>query len=150
MMRIQITVIILLLISCQMKKYDYSSIVNKDSQSIIKSYQLNWEKNSHRSEIGDSLRVFLHSAELDTFKYPNWYSPPTRLKFELLNRTSVSFKFYFVEDTLSTNTVYDTLGAGDYFLTLDYTGLKSGLYLFHRQLGDSSITRKFVLLFRDN
>ena len=141
--------LLILILSCQMKSFNYNSVVIKDSGSIIKSYSLKWiySDESNKKYVIDTLKIFLHLSSLDTAQYPSWYPSPTRLHFKLLKGNRISFKFSFVEDyyITTTNSVHDTLNKGDYYLTLNSTNLKSGLYLFHSQVGDSMTTQKFVL-----
>ena len=135
------------IIGCsQVRQIDYSSYPKVDSPSIIKTYVTKWNVTTSANAIHfpDSLRVFLHSAPLDTFKYP--YSPSTRFYFQILQKNHVSFWFYSVADSIWTIPITDTLTAGAYFLNFDGDSLQSGVYFFKREVGDSVQIKKFLLL----
>jgi len=150
MIKPQITFLICMFVTgcSQVKQVDYSMIQKKDYLSVIKTYKTLWIPKTHEptSISGDSIIVFLHSEPLDTFKYPSWNSPPTRLHFSVTQRSPVSFEFFSITDTISTHPINDTLGVGKYFLTLGSVGWKTGLYVWTEHIGDSLERKKFILL----
>ena len=72
-----------------------------------------------------------------------WCAGPL-MQFDLLQRSRVSFWFYYVKDSTWSEPIIDTLSPGYYYVIyFTKTQLKYGDYLFKAEIGDSIRTRAF-------
>ena len=77
--------------------------------------------------------------------YPNPFNPVTNISYGLPTPTRVRLHLFNLKGQLVKELVNDTQQAGNYTVSLDASGLGSGIY-FYRLITDSgSITRKMVL-----
>jgi polyhydroxybutyrate depolymerase len=78
--------------------------------------------------------------------YPNPFNPTTSIQFTIVNRRLTILKVY---DTLGREVetlVNELKEPGKYTVTIDATGLASGVYFLRMQSGDFVQTRKLVVL----
>lgn len=78
-------------------------------------------------------------------KYPNPFSPSTRLYFDLLTRQFVNIKMYDVNGKELLTLMNDTLESGKHNVMVDTT-LPSGVYFIRLKTEDSTYTKKCILL----
>ncbi len=124
----------------------------EDSSTGIKSYSTVWTSSPNGTVPypDDSLRVFLHSWSAwsaDVVRHSSSYSPQTGLSFKVPHTSPVSFKFASWDGRIVTRAITDTLETGKYVLTLGPPNiLPSGAYIWQYRVGDSTTTRKFLIM----
>lgn len=101
---------------------------------------------------GNSIGIYLTNTEIPSeFKlgqnYPNPFNPATKINFSIPVSSKVTLKVYDPVGKEVMTLINDFRSAGNY--TVDFTagaGLNSGIYFYTLTSGQSSVTKKFVLL----
>ncbi len=78
--------------------------------------------------------------------YPNPFNPETTIEFSLPNVSMTTLKVYDVTGREVTTLISEPLTAGKHRLSFDASSLSSGVYFYTLRAGNSSLTRKMVLL----
>jgi hypothetical protein len=78
--------------------------------------------------------------------YPNPFNPTTEIKYSVPQRGVVSLKVYNVLGQQVATLFEGERQAGNYVVTFDASGFTSGVYFYRMQSGNTSITKKLVLM----
>lgn len=78
--------------------------------------------------------------------YPNPFNPSTTIEFELTQQADVSLRVFDTSGRLVATLVDEPRGRGNYSVVFDASGLASGTYIYKLQIGNSSATKKMVLI----
>ncbi len=78
--------------------------------------------------------------------YPNPFNPATRIDYSLAKRGSVTLKVYNVVGQEVATLFSGVQEAGRYEASFDAKTLSSGVYLYRLQAGNTTITKKMMLL----
>jgi photosystem II stability/assembly factor-like uncharacterized protein len=78
--------------------------------------------------------------------FPNPFNPKTQIRYQVGETGLVKFSVYDVLGRLVSVLVNEVKKAGSYIIEFDGTNLSSGIYFYHLQAGDFSMTKKMVLL----
>ncbi len=78
--------------------------------------------------------------------YPNPFNPVTKIRFSIPNSSHVSIKVYDINGKEVITLVDEFKPQGIYEITLDATGLSSGVYIYKMNAGDFYDAKSFILL----
>ena len=78
--------------------------------------------------------------------YPNPFNPITNIKFQIVERGSVTLKIYDILGNEVTTIINKELEAGYYKYDWDASELASGVYLYRIRAGKYVETKKMLLL----
>ncbi len=78
--------------------------------------------------------------------YPNPFNPSTVINYELPASSHVTLKIYDVLGRVIATLVNGQEPAGSHSVTMNGSGLPSGVYFYHMQAGTYSATKKLLLL----
>jgi hypothetical protein len=78
--------------------------------------------------------------------YPNPFNPSTQISYGLTKATHVSLKVFDLLGREVAILVDEIHPAGTHSATFDGSNFPSGIYFYHLQAGDFTMTKKMVLL----
>lgn len=78
--------------------------------------------------------------------YPNPFNPTTDIDFTLTNATKVTIDVYNVLGEKVRTLINKKMGSGSHTVVFDGSSLSSGIYFYKLNSGNSSITKKMVLM----
>lgn len=79
--------------------------------------------------------------------YPNPFNPTTNIRFDIKNKTAVTMYLYnSLGQVVQKMINNETYSPGSYELTLDASGLASGVYFYKLVTNETSFTKKMVVL----
>ncbi|MBE0649530.1 MAG: T9SS type A sorting domain-containing protein [Bacteroidales bacterium] len=78
--------------------------------------------------------------------YPNPFNPSTTIRYSVPSRSTVVLKIYDILGGEVSTLVNEEKDAGFYELTIDASGLASGIYFYRLQAGSLNQTKKMILL----
>jgi Secretion system C-terminal sorting domain len=78
--------------------------------------------------------------------YPNPFNPTTSISFDLPAQTNVTLNVFDVLGRRVAQLANGVFGAGAHAVTMDASGLQSGLYIYRLDAGDKSIARTMSLV----
>ncbi len=79
--------------------------------------------------------------------YPNPFNPSTTIEFSIPETSTITLQVYNVTGELITNLIKNAeFNAGTYKVTFDASNLASGTYIYKLTSGNSSITKKMILM----
>ncbi len=77
--------------------------------------------------------------------YPNPFNPVTNIRYSIPNKSRVRLSVYNFKGQLVKELINDVQGPGNYTISLEASGLASGIYFYRLDTDTGSITRKMVL-----
>jgi len=78
--------------------------------------------------------------------YPNPFNPTTTIRFELPQQQQVSLRVYDILGREVAQLVNEVRSAGMHTITFDASRLSSGVYLYRLEAGNTSFTRRMMLV----
>jgi len=78
--------------------------------------------------------------------YPNPFNPNTTISYSIPELSNVSLKVYDVLGREVATLVNEEKPAGNYSCVFDASHLPSGIYLYSLNIGNQTISKKFVLM----
>jgi len=78
--------------------------------------------------------------------YPNPFNPVTKIRYELPRATHVTLDIYNVKGELVNRVIEGRQTAGSHEITVDGSGLSSGIYIYRLKAEGQVLTRKMLLI----
>lgn len=78
--------------------------------------------------------------------YPNPFNPSTNISFDLPSQSHIKLEVFNLLGQKVAELVNQPLTAGTYSYSFDASGLSSGIYIYRLETGQSSVTRKMLLI----
>jgi len=132
------------------KKFVCAYVFANDSMQLIQ--KANFARQFYASGLSDSLLTSVReqSHQPSSFSlyqnYPNPSNPSTTISYAIPTRSHVTLSVFNTLGQIVTELVNGEKDAGSYNVTLDATGLASGVYLYRMQAGGFVQTRKLVVM----
>jgi hypothetical protein len=94
----------------------------------------------------DEIEADIPESTFLSQNYPNPFNPVTTIQFGLESRSPVNITLYDVLGRKIRTLVNETRSAGNYTVSLDASGLSSGVYIYRLSTADRVLVRKLTLI----
>ena len=78
--------------------------------------------------------------------YPNPFNPSTAIKFDISKASNVNIEIYDSNGSYVESVLSNTMIPGSYEIIWNASGLPSGIYFIHMNVGSDMFTEKVLLL----